>query len=153
MAAKQDRKSCQQMKRDGERCRANPLTGSRYCVFHDPQKTEERAAARRAGGVARSHKAVVLPPHTPDRPIEDAADVVDLMSATINQVIRGELDPRIANSVGFLASVALKALELGLEEGVQFVNVVAQERQRDESAEADAGPSEFDEPPGSDDEK
>jgi hypothetical protein len=40
-------------------------------------------------------------------------DVVELVALTISQVRRGQLDPRRANSVGFLAGIALRALEIG----------------------------------------
>ena len=156
MGKNRPRRPCEQVKPDGKPCRTNAATGGRYCFFDDPEMAEERAAASRAGGKERSRKVVVLPPDTPERPIKNAADVVELMSVTINRVVRGELDPKIANSVGFLAGVTLKAFELGLEEGVPFVNVVAQERQTDESrflAETEDGSSEFEEPQGSEDEK
>jgi hypothetical protein len=40
-------------------------------------------------------------------------DVTALLGMTINQVRRGEIDPRISNAVGYLAGTLLKALELG----------------------------------------
>ena len=42
-----------------------------------------------------------------------AKDAVALLALTINQVLRGQIDPRIANAVGYLLTVQLKALELG----------------------------------------
>lgn len=47
----------------------------------------------------------------PDVKVEDCGDVVRLVGATINQVRKGELDPRVANAVGYLANVLLKAVE------------------------------------------
>jgi hypothetical protein len=43
----------------------------------------------------------------------DVADVVTLLSETISQVRRGEIDPKIANATGYLSSVLLRALEGG----------------------------------------
>ena len=36
-----------------------------------------------------------------------------LLAATINQVRRGDLDPKVANTVGYLAGMLLKALDAG----------------------------------------
>jgi hypothetical protein len=49
----------------------------------------------------------------PDVKIESCQDVAILISETINQVRRGELDPRVANAVGYLANVLIKAVEQG----------------------------------------
>jgi hypothetical protein len=43
--------------------------------------------------------------------------VVELLSRTVNQTLRGEIDPKVANAVGYLSSVILRAREQGtLEE-------------------------------------
>jgi hypothetical protein len=43
--------------------------------------------------------------------VEDCGDVVALISETINQVRKGVIDPRVANAVGYLANVLIKAFE------------------------------------------
>jgi len=69
------------------------------------------------GGISRSRTAAVLPPDTLDNPLRNTQDVSTLLAESINQVRRGELDPRVANSVGHLASILLGALQQGpLEE-------------------------------------
>ena len=40
-------------------------------------------------------------------------DVVNLFGETISQLRRGEIDPRIANSVGYLSGIILKARDQG----------------------------------------
>jgi hypothetical protein len=77
--------------------------------FHDPESAPEREAARILGGKERSRKAAVLPADTPNTPLTSAADVTALLAETINQVRRGEIDAYIANSVGQLAQILLKA--------------------------------------------
>ena len=52
---------------------------------------------------------VTLPTDTPDVDVEDCADVVTLLGQTINQVRRGEIDPRVANAVGYLSNIVLAA--------------------------------------------
>jgi hypothetical protein len=55
----------------------------------------------------------VLPFDTPDHPLGDTNQVSALLADSINRLRRGQLDPRVANAMGYLASVLLKALESG----------------------------------------
>ena len=100
-------KSCSATKGDGTACGAAALPGSHFCFFHDPAKAAARRQAQSAGGMAS--KAATLPADAPDVKVEDGADVVKLLGATINQVRRGQLDPRVANAVGYLANIILAA--------------------------------------------
>jgi hypothetical protein len=71
----------------------------------------------RAGGLRRSRPAAVLPRHTPDHPLRNTTEVSAFLSKSINDVLRGALDPRVANSAGYLANILLRSLEQGpLEE-------------------------------------
>ena len=63
-----------------------------------------------AGGVARSQKRV-LPADAPIKPLRNAADVVELLGETINQVRRGEIDLRVSNAIGYLSGILLGAIE------------------------------------------
>jgi hypothetical protein len=100
---------CEQVKKDGQRCNATARPGSPFCTFHDPAMREACKEGRKAGGVAR--KAPTLPSDSPDLPLASSADVARLVAAAINQTRRGELDPKVANAVGYLSGVLLKALE------------------------------------------
>lgn len=108
--------NCRHVKTDGVPCRANAQHDSIYCFFHDPASAKEREAARVNGGKERSRRAAVLPPETPDAKLTSAADVTGLLAETINQVRRGELDPRVANTVGYLAGMMVKAKQDDLEQ-------------------------------------
>jgi len=112
-------KKCEFRKNNGERCAANAQAGKDSCVFHDPAKAVEGQRARRAGGLRRSRPAAVLPRQTPDHPLRNTTEVSAFLAKSINQVLRGALDPRVANSAGYLANVLLRALEQGpLEERI-----------------------------------
>jgi len=102
---------CKHVRADGTRCRANTIAGSEFCFFHDPAKAREREDAQRAGG--SMGKAKVLPPDTQDVPLASTADAVRFLGQTINQVRRGEIDPRVANTIGYLSATLLRALEQG----------------------------------------
>jgi hypothetical protein len=101
------KKSCAATKGDGTACGAAALPGSKFCFFHDPAKAAARRQAQSAGGQA--NKMATLPADVPDVTVEDGADVVKLLGATINQVRRGEIDPRVANAVGYLSNIVLSA--------------------------------------------
>jgi predicted RNA-binding protein with EMAP domain len=99
---------CQWVKLDGGKCQVRKIAGSSYCFFHDPEKTAEREAAQRTE--ALKNQVAVLPSSAPDARLLDARDVVKLIAETINHVRRGEVDPKVANSVGYLAGRLMKAL-------------------------------------------
>ncbi len=109
-------KKCEFRKKDGERCDANAQAGKNSCVFHDPAKAAQGRRARRVGGINRSRPAAVLPPEIPDKPLHSTQDVASLLADSINQVRRGQIDPRVANATGYLAGILLKALEQGRTE-------------------------------------
>src|SRR5262249_14460431 len=74
------------------------------------READVRAEARWNGG--RSRKAPALS-DARDLQVRNAADVTTLLATTINEVRQGKLDPKVANAVGYLAGVLLRALEVG----------------------------------------
>jgi hypothetical protein len=99
--------TCQGIRPAGGRCRARCIAGSSYCFFHNPEMEAERKAAQSAGG--QKNKLAVLPRSTPDAKLRSAEDAIKLLGETINQVRRGEIDPRIGNTVGYLSGLLVKA--------------------------------------------
>jgi len=80
----------------------------------------------------------VLPPDTPDKPLASGADVISLLAETINQVRRGEVDPRISNAIGYLAGILLKARERAeLEERVSRLETIVAGQQAGPTPEFD----------------
>ena len=106
-------KKCRVRKKNGKRCEADAQHGKPVCVFHDPSKVAEGTRARRAGGINRNRSAAVLPRETADIPLRNTQEVSGLLGESINQLRRGQLDPRVANAVGYLASILLGALQQG----------------------------------------
>jgi len=101
---------CQYQRKNRARCKAHAQNESPFCFFHDPALDHQRAAARKAGGIARTRR-IVLPAHIRDKSLRNAADVGELLSETINQVRRGEIDLRVSNAIGYLSGILLSAIE------------------------------------------
>ena len=120
---------CKTVKEDGSRCGSFAQRGSDYCFAHDPAQTDRRLEAQAQGG--RNNRAILktLPPDAPAVRIEETQDVVALLAETINQVRRGEIDPRIATVVGYLVNLMVKAKEQSeLEKRVLRMEALLQSR-------------------------
>jgi hypothetical protein len=104
---------CHFRKKNGIRCGANAQPANGLCVFHDPARAADGRRARQAGGIHRSRAAAVLPFDTPDYPLGNTKEVSALLSDSINRLSRGQLDPRVANAMGYLTSVLLHSIEQG----------------------------------------
>src|SRR5271169_907888 len=102
-------KTCIATKADQSNCQAAAIPGSGFCYFHDPTKSEKRREAQAQGG--RQNRMKTLEDSAPDVKLEDSGDAIALISETINEVRKGKIDPRVANSVGFLANILIKAVE------------------------------------------
>jgi hypothetical protein len=126
------KETCSKTKSNGLRCQTMAMHDSRYCYFHNPAKRTERKAAQRKGGQANGP--AVLPADAADVPLHSGKDVVALLAETINQVRKGQLSPKIASTVGYLASLWMKALERNdIEERLARVEEALETRRPDES--------------------
>ena len=123
------KRPCRAKKPDGSSCQAAALPGSDFCFFHDPDRADERQAARSFGGSRNRMK--TLDAAAPDIKIESCQDVVRLISETINQVRKGDIDPRIANAIGYLSNVLIKAAEMGdLEDRIEDLEAAVKKTPR-----------------------
>lgn len=104
-------KTCQAKTNAGSQCQAATIDHSSFCFFHDPSYAEERRRAQSSGG--RNGVAKTLPASTADMDIRSMEGVTALLCETINQVRRGDVDPRIGNSIGYLANILMKSIEQG----------------------------------------
>lgn len=101
--------TCKKLKRDGRKCRGMAMEGSRYCFFHNPAAKNARTAAQQRGG--RVNRAAVLPADTADVRLESSGDIAILLAETINQVRKGKVAPKVASTIGYLASSLTKVME------------------------------------------
>ena len=118
---------CKDTKANGENCEANALKGSEFCYFHNPDiSDEEKREAQTRGG---ANRALTIANPLPALQIKEPKDTITLLTDTINRVRAGELDIRVANSLGFLADKLLRAFEITmLTEKVEVIERVILER-------------------------
>jgi len=123
------KRPCQAKKPDGTSCQAAALSGSDFCFFHDPDQADERQAARSFGGSRNKMK--TLGADAPDVKVESCQDVVRLIGETINQVRKGQIDPRVGNAIGYLANVLIKAIEQGdMEKRIETLEAAVLKKNR-----------------------
>lgn len=80
---------CAERLKGGRRCEAARVHGSRYCVFHDPEKREQRSRASEG------------------LPYEHADEVQRLLAEAVEAVKKKRLSPRAGNTLGYLATLLL----------------------------------------------
>jgi hypothetical protein len=117
---------CTHIKPDGTKCSANAMTESEFCFSHNPDSQEDKELAVLKGGLAPKKKEEQalepLPVNTPN-------EVLALIQDTINRVRSSPMTHQKANCIGYLASIALKTMEVGeLGEKIELINSLILER-------------------------
>ena len=99
--------NCKAIKQNGEQCLAKAMKGSDYCFTHNPKMKEEKRLAVVKGGLNSKRVRLNLKPLNVRTPYEAGT----LLEDTLNRVRSGEMPPNIANSIGYLTGVMIKAYE------------------------------------------
>ena len=112
--SKGTRKRCKGVTRSGTPCTAWAMEGG-LCYFHaNPDKASELG---KRGGRSRGPTSSPGAADYVARPLKSVDDVTRLLADTINDLRSRTIDSRLANTVGFLATGMLKALQQGDMEG------------------------------------
>jgi len=99
--------NCKAMTASGHRCKAKPHKDG-LCFFHsDPQRAAElgRKGGRRRAAFKLDELREFEAPRT-------AAGLRDLLAQSIIEIRTGMLDPKLANSISYLGTGFLRALEV-----------------------------------------
>ena len=111
-------KRCEARNRRGEPCGAFACDGSVFCFMHDPGRAAECKAARSRGGRARQGRCIG-PGSVEPVELQSVADVIRLLDLAVREAWSLENSLQKARTLGYLAGVALRAVEAGgLEERV-----------------------------------
>jgi hypothetical protein len=101
-----NQRRCKAVTRYGERCKCAPVHGTKFCLLHTGD------TASRMGTKGGRRRAIYNPdglePFT--RP-QNAGEMQMLLAQTIVEVRSGKMDPRVANTIAYLGTAFLSALE------------------------------------------
>ncbi len=106
-----DPKRCAGTRKDGTPCTAAVMGNGDFCYAHDDSRATERDRARRKGGTnsATRHRLDRLVPATLRPMIAALLDALD-------EVHRGDLDPRQASAMAALSGAIIRAYAVGVLE-------------------------------------
>jgi len=111
---------------DGEQCGAYARTDKEYCFSHDPESREAKLEAVKKGGLV---KKVRVDQALATVVITSPRDIVTLLATTIEEVRTGRIDPRIANTIGFLAGHLTRAFEVAeMDQKLDEIRAVIKQR-------------------------
>jgi hypothetical protein len=98
---------CKKKKRDGVRCRASALSGKKFCALHS-----ELGKAAELGSKGGRRRTIYNPDGLKEFSApKSASDLRDLLAQSIIEIRTGKLDPKLANSISYLGSGFLRAVE------------------------------------------
>ena len=89
-----------------------PIAGSPYCFAHSPDRARERAEARKLGGRNRQTTGATGSPSEPVR-LRDVRSVQALIESAVSDTLVQENSAQRSRTLGYLAGIALRALEVG----------------------------------------
>jgi len=113
---------CRAVTQDGRPCLARPAAGSAFCFMHDPAQAVARQEARRKGG--RNRRRVQSDGTATAVDLRSPQAITELLEAALGDLLALENSIQRARTVGSIAAVALKALEVGeLEERLEAVEL------------------------------
>jgi hypothetical protein len=89
-------RTCSGIKANGERCRAQPMRNSEYCLNHDPSRAEENRRRSSKGGKRGGR----------GRPTTELKRLQERFEELSEQVIAGEVDSKVGAVAGQLLNGA-----------------------------------------------
>ena len=110
------RNSCKQVREDGSRCMAPPLTGSDFCFWHDPDNQEVAAEARRLGGIRRRREKTLIGAYDVGE-LASVDELRRLLQVAVLDTLALENSIHRSRTLGYLTSVGANLLEKSQFEG------------------------------------
>lgn len=116
---------CTYTKPNGDKCRANAMTESEYCFSHNPDTRDAHAVAVMKGGKAKKKNELDLAPIE----LRNPKDVVTVLEDTVNGVRDGSIPPNVANTLAYVCSHVLRAMEASnIDDRLELVESVLLQR-------------------------
>jgi hypothetical protein len=119
---------CRQVRDDGQPCGSPPLRDGEFCLWHDPEHTEEVAEARRLGGQRRRRERVVSGAYDFEG-LGSIGSIQRLVEVAALDALGLENSIARVRALAYLAQVAAGLHEKGeLEERLRALEAVMGER-------------------------
>lgn len=116
---------CAYIQANGRTCQANAMKESSFCFVHNPETKEQHALAVTKGGQLSRKDKLSLPPIVMKSP----SDIVAILEEVTNGVRSGAIPSQMANTLAYVCSHALKAMEAStLDDRLELVESVLLER-------------------------
>jgi len=117
-------RGCAGFKDNGERCNSPRLREGDFCLMHSPEHANEVAEARRLGGLRRRREATLVGAYELSG-LESVADIRRILEIAILDTLGLENSIARNRTLGSLAGIALRSLEVGeIEERVRVLEQV-----------------------------
>ncbi len=100
---------CIYQKLDGNQCNANAMSNAQFCFTHNPETQELKKQAVLKGGLATKNREPSKALKRLD--VKSIPDSLVVLEDTINRVRTEPMTPQRANCIGFLLTLAFKAME------------------------------------------
>ena len=105
-------KICQASKKSGDPCGAYALSSGEFCFVHDPQKSAERAAARKLGGLRRRAGHGGDPAGVPGK-VRTLADVLEVLDYVLAEALALENGVQRGRLLVAICGEFINAIETG----------------------------------------
>jgi hypothetical protein len=99
-------KKCKYIKTNKEQCKANAIENDDYCFWHSEKAKDVRKVALQKGGESPKRNYENSPVT-----LKTTNDVLELLEKTVNELRQNKSSTRIANAIGYLSGIMLKAIE------------------------------------------
>ena len=120
-------RKCQFIKTNNKRCNANAIKEDGYCFWHSEKTREQRGVAVMTGGKSPKRNY-----ENEEVSLRSTNDVIELIEKTVNELRRNKTSTRIANAIGYLAGISLKAIEQSdLEKRLEVVEYALKIKRQD----------------------
>ncbi len=100
-------KQCSFIKPNKEQCKAKAVHGDSFCFWHSKKMEEKRLKAIKEGGESPKRNYG----RENEIKISSTKDILTLIEETVNDLRGNKVSTRVANAIGYLAGIALKAVE------------------------------------------
>ncbi len=121
-------RACKHRFEGGRGCNAPPGLESDYCFWHDPEKSDESAEARRLGGQRRRRERVVAGAYEFNG-LESIKDLRRILEVAVIDVLGLENSVARARALASLVTTAARLLETGeFEERLEAIESVMEQR-------------------------